>query len=527
MTKPPPDVDALTVSELKRLLFASIEEIAALRDKVTSLSGEIARLKGLKAKPDIKASAQKPSGMERATEKAGRKANRKRRRGPKKPTVAVEERVIAVTDLPAGSRFKGYETFTIQDLLIQPRVVCYRRERWLTPDGRTVVAPLPTGINDHFGPELKRFIIAQYHQGQTTIPRLVELLQMFGMDISERQVVRILTGSNETFVAEAQAVLRAGLIHGKWISVDDTGARHQGKNGVCTQIGNDAFTFFATTFSKSRVNFLGLLRAGHGDYVLNDEAFEAMRHRGLADSVIATLAGSPAQSFVDATTWEAHLDFLGIGKPGARAMATEGALWGAIRAHGFLDNAVVLSDDAGQFNVGTHALCWVHAERLVHKLIVFSPEAIKAKEMVRQLIWWFYADLKAFAVAPTAPRKAMMKARFDRIFRRQTSFEVIDSLLARLHANKDELLRVLDHPYIPLHTNGSENDIRCQVTRRKISGTTRSDEGRDGKDAFLGLGKTCRKLRISFWEFLGSRLGAVVTNVIPPLSDLVAASCCA
>ena len=170
---------------------------------------------------------------------------------------------------------------------------------------------------------------------------------------------------------------------------------------------------------------------------------------------------------------------------------------------------------------------WVHAERLVHKLEAFTDQNRAAQQLVRSLIWWFYADLKAFAVAPTAPRKAMMKARFDRIFRRQTSFEVIDSLLARLHANKDELLRVLDHPYIPLHTNGSENDIRCQVTRRKISGTTRSDEGRDGKDAFLGLGKTCRKLRISFWEFLGSRLGAVVTNVIPPLSDLVAASCCA
>jgi len=527
MTKPPPDVDALTVSELKRLLFASIEEIAALRDEVTSLRGEISRLKGLKAKPEIKAAAQKPSGMERATEKAGRKANRKRRRGPKTPTVPVEERVIAVTDLPAGSRFKGYETFTIQDLVIQPRVVCYRRERWLTPDGHTVVAPLPTGIDDHFGPELKRFIIAQYHQGQTTIPRLSELLRMFGMAISERQVVRILTGSNETFVAEAQDILRAGLIHGKWISVDDTGARHKGKNGVCTQIGNDDFTFFATTFSKSRANFLGLLRAGYGDYVLNDEAFEAMRRRGLTDAVIATLAGSPAQRFADTTAWEAHLDTLGIGKPGPRAIATEGALWGAIRAHGFLDNAVVLSDDAGQFNVGTHALCWVHAERLVHKIIVFSREAIKAKEMVRQLIWWFYADLKSYAAAPTAPRKAMMKARFDRIFQRQTSFEVIDSLLARLHANKDELLRVLDHPSIPLHTNGSENDIRCQVTRRKISGTTRSDDGRDGRDALLGIAKTCRKIGVSFWDYLGSRLGAAVASVIPPLSDLVAARCCA
>jgi hypothetical protein len=60
-----------------------------------------------------------------------------------------------------------------------------------------------------------------------------------------------------------------------------------------------------------------------------------------------------------------------------------------------------------------------------------------------------------------------------------------------LHANHTELLAVLDHPHIPLHTNGSENDIRCQVTKRKVSGGTRSDIGRDCRDAFLGLAKTC------------------------------------
>jgi hypothetical protein len=99
-------------------------------------------------------------------------------------------------------------------------------------------------------------------------------------------------------------------------------------------------------------------------------------------------------------------------------------------------------------------------------------------------------------------------------------------LLARLHANKAELLRVLDRPDIPLHTNGSENDIRSQVTRRKISGTTRSDKGRDCRDAFLGLAKTCQKLGISFWDYLGHRLGAP-TREIRPLAELVAARCTA
>ena len=90
-------------------------------------------------------------------------------------------------------------------------------------------------------------------------------------------------------------------------------------------------------------------------------------------------------------------------------------------------------------------------------------------------------------------------------------------MLARLHANKIELLRALERPDIPLHTNGSENDIRCQVTRRKISGGTRSETGRDCRDAFLGLMKTCDKLGVSFWDYLGSRLDIPGAPPILPL----------
>ena len=362
MVKSLPDIDELSPLVLKPLTLGLLEEIGRLSAENTSLRAEIARLQGLKGKPEIKPPS-KPSGMDKATDGAsGRKQRReKRRRGAKKPTAPIEERVVPATGITAGARFKGYETFTVQDLRIEAQVVCYRRERWLLPDGRTVVAPLPVGIGDHFGPELRRFILAQYHQGQTTVPRLVELLGTLGVDISKRQVVRILTESNEAFITEARDVLRAGLTHGDWISVDDTGARHRGKNGFCTQIGNDTFTFFATTGSKSRANFLGLLRAGHGDHVLNDQAFAYMRRCHLAGTVIAKLAEHPARRFADAAAWQAHLDLLGITgmtvHPDPVMIATEGALWGAVVAHGFLDGTVIVSDDAGQFNVGEHALC--------------------------------------------------------------------------------------------------------------------------------------------------------------------------
>jgi len=182
---------------------------------------------------------------------------------------------------------------------------------------------------------------------------------------------------------------------------------------------------------------------------------------------------------------------------------------------------VVVSDDAGQFAVGRHALCWVHAERLVHKLDTFTEQQRTAQQHVRSLIWNFYADLKAYRTSPTPRRRGQLRVRFDRIFRRRTGFVTLDRLLARLHANKAELLAVLDHPDIPLHTNGSENDIRCQVTKRKVSGGTRSDVGRDCRDAFLGLAKTCAKLGVAFWDYLGTRLGMAGQPAVPPLPDLI------
>ena len=115
----------------------------------------------------------------------------------------------------------------------------------------------------------------------------------------------------------------------------------------------------------------------------------------------------------------------------------------------------------------------------------------------------------------------MLRARFDRIFRRRTGFATLDRLLKRLHANRAELLMVLERPEIPLHTNGSENDIRCQVTRRRASAGTRSDVGRDCRDVFLGLAKTCAKHGVAFWDYLGSRLKVPDQRVVPLLTDLV------
>ena len=514
----------LNRSELEALLVQLFDEVAVLKQTVSEQREAIARLKGLKGRPPIK-----PSGMDDATEppKPGKKQKR-RFRGKVTPRVSIEDHVVKVA-VPQGSRFKGYETYLVQDLVLSVRAIRYLRERWVTPDGRSIVAPLPEGTKGHFGPELRRFVLMQYHQGQSTLPRLTALLHSVGVSISPREVQRLLTEKQQGFLDEARDVLRAGLATSPWVSVDDTGARHKAKNGFCTQIGNDWFTWFGTRSSKSRLNFLDLLRAGHTDYVLNEAAFSYLRSRGLPGPLIARLAEAGETHLVDQSAWQAHLDRLGIVSPKTGLsviqdpvqIATEGAQWGSIQAHGFLHDAVVLSDDAGQFDIGQHALCWVHAERLVHKLDTFTDLHRAAQQRIRTLIWNFYADLKIYRANPSKNRRTVLRARFDRIFRRRTGFITLDRLLARLHANKAELLMVLDRPETPLHTNGSENDIRCQVTRRKVSAGTRSDLGRDCRDTFLGLAKTCAKHGVAFWDYLGSRLNVPGQRVVPLLPGLV------
>jgi hypothetical protein len=148
----------------------------------------------------------------------------------------------------------------------------------------------------------------------------------------------------------------------------------------------------------------------------------------------------------------------------------------------------------------------VHAERHLRRIVCVTDKQHRLVALQRQLVWWFYADLKLYKDDPTAIGRTALRQPlrqwFDRIFTQVTGFAELDEAVARTHANKDELLRVLDRPEIPLHTNSSETAVRSFVTKRKISGETRPVAGKQARDTFLSLLKTCSKLAISFWDYL-------------------------
>src|SRR4051794_12199595 len=216
------------VQQLRDLIQQQQETIQQLRD-------EIARLKGLKTRPLIA-----PSPLE-APPRPPRAPGQKRPGSAKRLKTAqltMTDEVVPLAGPPPGSVFKGYEDFVVQELIIHPRVLRYRRERWQTPDGQNLVAELPADIrpDSHFGPTRIAFILHRYHHQHVTQPLLWEQLDQLGIDISTGQLSRIVTEGKDAFHQEKAELLPAGLEVSTYVQVDDTGARHRGHNAGATHL---------------------------------------------------------------------------------------------------------------------------------------------------------------------------------------------------------------------------------------------------------------------------------------------------
>jgi hypothetical protein len=313
-------------------------------------------------------------------------------------------------------------------------------------------------------------------------------------------------------------MLLAGLTASSYVGVDDTGARHQGRNGYCTCIGNDLFAYFESTDSKSRLNFLQVLRGSHTDYALNEVTRAYWERQELAQELLAKLCQGPAH-FADEAAWQARLQELGITGQRHVRLATEGALLGSLIEHGVSPELVILSDGAPQFDLLQHAGCWIHAERPLTRMVPYNEEHRAAIEQARQQLWELYRDLKAYRQQPAPAQKAVLEARFDALADQRTAYPSINQVLKEIREHRADLLCVLERPEVPLHNNGRESDIREYVKKRKISGSTRSAAGRRCRDTFASAKKTCRKLGISFWKYLQDRVRGL--GQIPRLADLI------
>ena len=488
-------------------------------ERIKQLEEELRAQKKLKGKPKLKASQLNDTPAGEEMDKPGRAGKRSKKGG-----FAIDRvEIIQPPVIPAGAKFNGYRTYDVQELVLRRQNIRFQLAEYVTVSGETVVGALPEAYQGgHYGPTLVSHILYQHYQYRVPQPLIYEQLRDLEIDISVGQINRILTERKAAFHQEQQSVLRVGLETATYIQTDDTGARHQGKNGYCTVIGNDWFTYFSSGASKSRRNFLEVLQGRSPRYILNDDAQQYLATQGLAAKHWATLTFSDQVLATEATAWQTYLSGLGMVSANAVRVITEAALLGGVLAQGIRDDLRILSDGAGQFNLLHHGLCWVHAERALRRLAGSTAQHRQNIAEMQDLLWTYYRQLQAYRLAPTAEAKQTLEEGFDQLFGRCYRHHASLNIVLRQFRNrKAELLRVLDCPELPLHNNASETDIREYVTRRKISGTTRSEAGRQARDTLVGLKKTCRKLGISFWQYLLSRVHG--DHRIPPLPDVIRA----
>ena len=506
---------------LKDCLDIALNTIALLKEEVQQLKDEIAVLKGQKPRPKIPPSALEGAKSKEKENNKDKPTRGKHPRNKKTKDLQIHaKRRIKPESIPEGAIFKGCQKFTVQDIILRPYNMIYELERWLLPGGSYLTGKLPQNIQGHYGPQLISYILHQYYGCRVTEPLLFAQLKEIGVLISEGQLSNILIQSKGPFHEEKNELLSAGIAATGQIKVDDTGARHRGENGYSTIIGNEFFTSIVSTESKSRMNFLQILHGTDPRYLINTDAADYVETLKPSSWLRGYLLLQARDQSMDRAEWDKFLLEINITSESEVKLVTEAALFASLIENGIPRDLGVHGDDAGQFDVFVRSLCWIHEERHYRKLIPSDETTRQAIEQVRGEIWDLYKGLQEYKIAPSESLKSILGKNFDNLFsKKKTSSPTLNQQLAKTCAKKDELLRVLERPETPLHNNGTETDAREMVVKRKVSGGTRSEEGRKCRDTFVSLKKTCGKLGITFLGYLEDRVNGLFE--IPRLAEVI------
>jgi len=535
------DPDALSEPQLRDLfprLLAFCEESATavgqLQAEVHRLKNEIARLKGEHGGPQAPRSrlinpVEEPADHSSEQERRAPDGPPRKKR-PKLDRIVID-RTVTLADfpegLPADARFKGYAAVVIQDLVLRTDNVRFLRAKFWSPSRReTYLAPLPAGYQGEFGPGIQALGLSLVYRAHLSLPLLHAFLEDAGTLISRGQVANLVTTKVDAFHAEQHAVLRAGLASSPWQHLDVTSTPVDGETYACHVLANPLYAHYHTTPHQDRRSALEVLRGGAPPrYRLDAAAHAHLARLGTPAGVGRVLQGFPQETTWSAAEFQQLLQrrLPRLGKETRRQVEEAAALaaywaeptWPVVQC--------LVSDDAATFRGITPelALCWVHDGRHYQKLLPQFTCHRKALEGFRKRYWDYYRELLAYRKTPSPEEAIRLEAVFDTLFGTESLWGDLQTCIARTRANKEKLLRVLEHPELPLHNNPAELTARRRVRKRDVSFGPRSPTGLRAWDTFQGLVETTRKLGLRFWAYLRDRL--TQGGEIPPLAELIAA----
>lgn len=521
-------IDEKTRELVKRLLNWIEQLSSRLREAQTEnqrLRDEVNRLKGEQGKPKIKGNVETPK--DHSSEKERHKA-RKRQAKKKKVSIMVDRQEVVRVDpaiLAGDAIFKGYEENVVQDILLKTDNVRFLKEKYYSPSlGCTYLAELPSGYKGQFGPGIKALVLAFYHGGLMSEPKIIEFLENVGIQISKGTLSNLLVKGHEDFHVEKAAVYAAGLASSSYQHLDDTPTRVNGQNHSCHVVCNPFYTAYFTKPGKDRLSVLDILRQGRKRvYLLNTEALAYLAGMPFSQATRCILEEWRSEMVMEEETFLHELDtrlpILNKQHRSAVLSAAAAAAYHAERGVSIVQTLVC--DDAPQFKWLTRwlALCWVHEGRHYKKL---EPVIALHQTLLKDFLthfWAYYDQLLAYRQRPTAAEAVRLEVEFDALLGTPSGYAELDKRMAATRAHKDSLLLVLKFPELPLHNNPAELGARGRVRKRDVSFGPRTEDGKQAWDTFMTLAATTQKLNISFYEYVRDRI--LKKNAIPPLSELI------
>ena len=507
-------VESLT-AEVRKLQAENLALREQLRGRPGG-GGTVGRSRG--ASSSGARSSEKERAEPSETEQSGKRSKLDRIRIDREEVLRLDR-----TALPADAEFKGYEEVVVQELSLHTDNVKFRKEKYYaTSTGQTYLAPLPAGYHGEFGPNLKSLCLLFSHLCNMTEPKIADLLANLGIVISTGQISAWLTGAYPQIQEEKQAIVEAGLSSSAWQHIDDTGTRVDGKNQHCQIICNPLYTACFTTARKDRLTILDVLRNGRERiFRMNAEALNLMRQFHVSSRLVARVGQLPFDQDWCEEEFERRLaERIPDLASAARSRIVEAAALAAYHAEAGHVRLLVC-DDAKQFKLVADelALCWIHDGRHYQSLEPCVPQYREWLEAFRQRYWEFYKQLRAYQKAPTPERPAQLREQFDQLFSTVTGYDALDQRIVKTKADKTYLLRVLEHPEIPLHNNPAELGARLRVRKRVVSYGPRSAAGAKVWDAMETLLGTARKLGLNFFQYIQDRVSG--TRKMPSLADLI------
>ncbi len=506
------------VENLSAKVQEQAEEIQRLRDENNQLKGE-------QGKPKIKANKPAPD-LSSEKERRESKSHPKARKQPEIRVDRVEVVKIAEECLPQDAQFKGYEEVIVQDIDFRTENIQFRKEKYYSPSQKqTYLANLPAGYKGQFGPGVRAWVLSLYYAAGMSEPKILELLQTVGMQISAGQISDFLIKDQQQFHTESAAVVRAGLASSPWQHLDSTGTRVNGKNEHCHVLCNPFYTAYCTLPAKDRLSLLRVLMGGADPtFRLNELALTLLKQLGVAQKWCKKLT----QLLPQGQDWkeeqldewlDEHLPKLGMQ---LRKRIQDGLAIAAYRTQtAYPVVELLVCDDAPQFNWLTVqlALCWIHEYRHYKKLIPYLAYHRQTLETFKESFWKLYRQLLAYRQNPNRDEAEHLRREFERLFEQTSGYEQLDERKALTLAKKEALLLVLLHPEILLHNNPAELGARQRVRKRDVSLQARTREGIRAWDTFQTLVSTAKKLEVNIYRYLHDRIAQ--TNTFPSLAHLI------